>query len=166
MSARRHVALGGCGEAGSQHAPADARELAQEALLQAYRCLAAFNGASRFSTWLAGIALNLARNHLKRAAPCGLVEYGEETLSALAAERDKDDPERRFRNKAALAMLARAIDALPPDMRERVVLIALEGHSYEEAATLLGLALGTVKSRTSRARQKLREDLALQGFFD
>lgn len=148
----------------SVNSPADARDLTQEALLQAYRCLASFNGTSRFSTWLTGIALNLARNQVNRAPRCQFVEYNEENMSGKA--NTLADPPHQHQQKISLGMLASAIEALPPDMREYLVLIALDGHSYEEVAQLLEVPLGTVKSRMSRARDKLRQDLAAQGFFD
>ena len=148
----------------SVNSPADARDLTQEALLQAYRCLASFNGTSRFSTWLTGIALNLARNQVNRASSGRFVEYKEEDMAHLASPLD--DPSRQHQQKAMLGMLSRAIDAMPDDMRKYMLLIGLEGHTYDEVAQLLEVPLGTVKSRMNRARQALREDLARQGFFD
>lgn len=60
----------------------------------------------------------------------------------------------------------RAIDAMPDDMRKCMLLIGLEGHTYDEVAQLLEVPLRTVKSRMNRARQALRQELARQGFFD
>lgn len=148
----------------SVNSPADARCLTQEALLQAYRCLASFNGTSRFSTWLTGIALNVTRNQIRRASKCHFVEYDEESMACMA--NTLDDPAHHHQQKASLGVLACAIENLPADMRKYLVLIGLDGHSYEEVAQLLEVPLGTVKSKMSRARQKLRQDLAAQGFFD
>lgn len=148
----------------SVNSPADARDLTQEALLQAYRCLDSFNGTARFSTWLTGIALNLVRNQVNRAPKCHFVECNEEIMANIT--NTLDDPAHHHQQKASLGVLACAIEDLPADMREYLVLIGLEGHSYEEVAQLLEVPLGTVKSKMSRARQKLRQDLAVQGFFD
>jgi RNA polymerase sigma-70 factor (ECF subfamily) len=148
----------------SVNSPADARDLTQETLLQAYRCLASFSGASRFSTWLTGIALNLTRNQVNRTPKCHFIEYNEESMSNM--KNPLDDPSRHHQQKVTLGVLACAIEALPADLRECLVLIGLDGHGYEEVAQLLEVPLGTVKSRMSRARQKLRQDLAVQGFFD
>lgn len=143
---------------------ADARDLTQEAFLQAYRCLASFNGTARFSTWLIGIALNLARNHVNRAPKSIFVEYCEEDMPNIT--NVSDDPAHQHQQKRSLGVLARAIETLPADAREYMVLIGLDGHSYEEVAQMLAVPIGTVKSKMSRARQKLRQDLVSQGFFE
>jgi RNA polymerase sigma-70 factor (ECF subfamily) len=142
---------------------ADARDLTQETLLQAYLCLASFNGASRFSTWLIGIALNLARNHVSRAPKFRFIEYNEEIMPDT---NTLDNPSLKYQQRAMLGELVCAIQALPAALRESMLLIGLEGHSYEEAAQLQNLPLGTVKSQVSRARQLLRQKLALRGLFD
>lgn len=144
--------------------PVEARDLTQESLLQAYRSLGSFNGSARFSTWLTGIALNLTRNHLNRGPQRFFTGHGEEDLSGIASSRD--DPLFLHLKNAEMAALASAISGLPADMRECLVLVALEGHSYEETAQLLAVPVGTVKSRICRARQKLREELGAQGFFN
>lgn len=60
----------------------------------------------------------------------------------------------------------RALDQLPPDQREAIILVGASGFSYEEAATICGCALGTIKSRVNRARQRLQEILQVQGEND
>jgi RNA polymerase sigma-70 factor, ECF subfamily len=146
------------------HAPTDARDLTQEALLQAFRCLAGFNETARFSTWLTGIALNLARNFVNRSPRGEFVEYQEELLPA-SLEDVSGDPARSHERNTFLGALSSSIDALPEEMREYIVLLGLEGCSYEEIAELLGVPLGTVKSKVSRARQKLREIMKQRGYF-
>lgn len=137
---------------------ADARDLTQEALLQGYRCIEAFKGNSRFSTWLTGIALNLARNHVNRA-PAGIfVEY--EDAGPGAGGHSKGDPLRALQDKEALTALSVALAALPADMRDCLLLVSMEELSYEEIAQTLGFPIGSVKSKVSRARQRLREVLA------
>ena len=148
----------------SFNSPADARELTQETFLQAYRCLASFNGTARFSTWLTGIALNLTRNQIRRAPKCHFVEYNEENMACMA--NTQDDPSHQHQQKVSLVALVCAIEALPADLRKYLVLIGVDGYTYEEVAKLLEVPIGTVKSGVSRARQKLCQNLALQGFFD
>ena len=143
--------------------PADARDLTQEALLQAFRCLATFNGAARFSTWLTGIALNLSYNDARRASKCTCVEFNEENMADLP--NSMSNPAHHYQQKASLGLLACAIEAMPADMRKYVQLISLDGHSYEDVAQLLKIPLGTVKSGMSRARQLLRCELTQKGFF-
>ena len=77
-----------------------------------------------------------------------------------------DNPSLKYQQRAMLGELVCAIQALPAALRESMLLIGLEGHSYEEAAQLQNLPLGTVKSQVSRARQLLRQKLALRGLFD
>lgn len=144
--------------------PEDARDLTQESLLQAYRCLSSFNGHARFSTWLIGIALNLTRNYLNRGPQRLFIENSEDNLSVMRC--DRCDPFVLHQRNVEMAALADAISGLPADMRECLVLVALEGYSYENAAQLLDVPVGTAKSRICRARQKLRDELGAQGFFN
>lgn len=60
----------------------------------------------------------------------------------------------------------RALETLPPDQREAIILVGASGFSYEEAATICGCALGTIKSRVNRARQRLQDILKVQGEND
>jgi len=137
---------------------ADARDITQEALLQGYRCIGSFNGNSRFSTWLTGIALNLARNHVNRAPAATFVEYEDDNLGAEA--HSQSDPLRALENRQALSAMSAALATLPSDMRDCIVLVGMEGLSYEEVAQTLTMPLGSVKSKVSRARQRLRELLS------
>lgn len=138
---------------------ADARDITQEALLQGYRCIGAFQGQSRFSTWLTGIALNLARNHVNRAPSATFEEYADDGHAAVA--HAQGDPLRALENRQALKAMSEALAALPNDMRDCIVLVGMEGLSYEEAAQTLAMPLGSVKSKVSRARQRLRELLSV-----
>lgn len=138
--------------------PDHAEDLAQETFLAAWQKLPAFRQDSQFTTWLLGIALNLARNHRNRGPSRREVELPEESHlellmdSAPAAEEDAA-------NRGAVAALDRALARLPEDMREVIVMVRLEGLSMEEAAAALGVAVGTVKSRLFRARERLAEEL-------
>ncbi|MDD3483796.1 RNA polymerase sigma factor [Azovibrio restrictus] len=142
----------------SVHNPQDAEELAQETFLAAWRSLGSYRGDSRFSTWLLGIALNLARNHCNRSPSRREVELPEaEQLESLLAEGL--DPYELVRQKHKLEALQEAMAQLPPELREVITLVRLEGLSLEDAAGLLDIPLGTVKSRLSRARSRLAEDM-------
>jgi len=129
----------------SRH-PATAEDCVQETFVAAWRSLPTFEHRSRFASWLHRIAVNavLARRR-------GLAARSEATL---------DDP-------ATLEALAggveqspaldveRAIAALPEGARDVLVLVALYGHSHEDAAAQLGIAVGTCKAQLHRARQLL-----------
>jgi len=137
----------------------DAEELAQETFLAAWRNLAGFRADAQFSTWLLGIALNLARNHHNRSpARRWEVELDESAHLEIPATRSSD-PLVQWEQKSSLQALQAAIERLPADMREAIVLIRLEGLSLEQAAGILGVPVGTVKSRLSRAKDKLRSEL-------
>ncbi len=129
----------------------DAEDLAQETFLQAYRSLAAYRGDAKFSTWLIGIALNVARNHANRTAP-PVASLDDEVLDGLAGPAD---PEEAAYCTAKLRAVQRAVGELPAEQRECVALVFFEGLSYEDAGRLLALPTGTVKSRLFRARTKL-----------
>lgn len=141
------------------HNPADAEELAQETFLAAWRGLGSFQGNSRFSTWLLGIALNLSRNHCNRSPGRHEATLPEgEHLDALLV--DENDPAERVHRKQLLRALDRALARLPQELRETTLLVRLEGLSMEEAAELLAIPAGTVKSRLSRARSLLLQSMA------
>lgn len=142
----------------SVHNPSDAEELAQETFISAWRSLPTFRGDSKFSTWLLGIALNLARNHCNRSASRKEVALPEEDiLESLLPQAD--DPSDLAQNKQTLVELDRAIARLPQELRDVIILVRLENLALEEAATLLQIPLGTVKSRLNRARERLVEEM-------
>jgi RNA polymerase sigma factor, sigma-70 family len=136
---------------------AEAEDIAQETFVRAHRALAEFRGDSSLSTWLYAIASRLCLNRLASA------EYriarshnvgGVDDLIGLE-EEPGGDLERAEREAA----LRRAIGELPEERRIVVVLRDLEGLSYEEIATALGLELNTVRSRLHRARLELKDKL-------
>jgi RNA polymerase sigma-70 factor (ECF subfamily) len=127
----------------------DCEDIAQEVFLSAYRHLAAFDpGRATFSTWLWTIARNLSLNAVKKKRPLPLGELPE-ALDARTPETELCEQELSRQLDAALA-------ALPFEQRTAFVLSEIQGLSYEEIAHIEGINLGTVKSRISRARDKLR----------
>lgn len=129
-------------------------DLAQETFLRAFRALPRYigDGRAKFSTWLLTIATRLALNELRRRQGV-LFDFG--TMDAQPAT--KGDPRRDA------ALLGRGIEAavmsLSPPLRAAFLLRELHGFEYAEVATALDVDLGTVKSRLSRARARLREVL-------
>lgn len=124
-----------------------ADDAAQDAFVRAFRFLPRFRGDSRFSTWLLSIARNCALDELRRAKRRARLLDGER------AEVVGGDHGRRLEVREAVARL-------PLDLREPVVLIDVLGMAYRDAARLLGLPQGTVKSRVHRARETLATALA------
>lgn len=134
---------------------AEAQEVAQEAFLRAHRGLADFRGDAKLSTWLYAITSRLCLNRLATGER-RLRRTGEETLMRLSGGEAPDAAVERGELEAALH---RAIAELPEERRIVVVLRDLEGLPYEEIAEVLGLELGTVRSRLHRARADLKNKL-------
>jgi len=129
---------------------ATADDVTQEAFLKAYRSLGTFRGDAKFSSWLLRITHNCAIDAFRRARREGPVP--DDVLAGLAVERPQGSAEDRLR-------IAQAVRRLSPELREPFVVIEVLGFSYEEASTILGVRLGTVKSRMHRARAALARTL-------
>ena len=141
----------------------EALDVSQEVFLRVFRTLSRFRGQSALRTWIYRIVVNQARNrqrwwrrrrradlvslddHLKR---CGDVEATSEVL-----------PDRLLASREAATRIWAAMERLPFDQRTALVLREVDGLRYEEIAFSLDVAVGTVKSRLTRARQALREEL-------
>jgi RNA polymerase sigma-70 factor (ECF subfamily) len=149
--------------------PEEARDLAQETFLQAFRHLASFRGDADLRTWLYRIAVNQARNRwrwwkrrrrdrtVSLDAPAS--EEYDAPLSAGLAGDASADPERQTLARERERALHAALRTLSRPYREVIVLRDIEGLSYEEVALALDLNVGTVKSRLSRGRDELRRRL-------
>ena len=132
---------------------ADAEDVAQEALLRAYHRFARLRERTRFRAWLVRITFRLA---LDRARSAKRREV-RETLWAQPVPRATTED--LAASSEFQAHLARALDAMSPKLRLVLLLAAMEGHTFDEVAALLGLAIGTVKSRLFFARKQLAEKL-------
>lgn len=144
----------------------DARDLAQEAFLRAWSKIGSFREGARFSTWIYTIALNLTRSELRKrrvrqaTKPTSLSggSDGEGERPDPPDPRDGPDVDAARRELFALAM--REVEALEPESKEVIVLRDMQDLSYEEIAEVLGVPVGTVRSRLHRARETLRRLLA------
>ncbi|CDM23314.1 RNA polymerase ECF-type sigma factor [Castellaniella defragrans 65Phen] len=139
----------------------EAEDIAQQAFTEAARSYRTFRGESQLSTWLYGIALNLIRNHLSRAPERRYDFVGDSGLDDLAAE--SVTPEEAAEQTQSMRLLQESLDELPESMRSILLLVGLDNLSYEEAAALLSVPIGTVRSRLSRARAALRDRLEQKG---
>lgn len=119
-----------------------AEDVTQETFLNAYRALPRFRWRAKFSTWLFRIARNCAIESIRTTA------RQERLLRTHTPERTSPDP-------ALRAALRDALGALPAELREAFVFVEVFGFSYPEAATILGLPVGTLKSRMHRTRRLL-----------
>jgi len=145
--------------------PADADDLAQETILQAYRGHHTFRPGSDVRRWLFTICRNAFLRGRRRDARLVETEHGDEAeLEAYAAAFGHALAERRGETRLLDRIelgpaIGAAMDALPPAFRVAVALVDVEGLSYEEAAVVEGVPIGTVRSRLFRARRLLQERL-------
>jgi RNA polymerase sigma-70 factor (ECF subfamily) len=135
-----------------------ANDLAQEGFIAAYRNLRDFRFGSRFSTWLCSIVVNKCRDHLRAKRDSVPVEEVPDLCAASAA-----DPERSASASEIGALLQRALDRLPREYREVVVLKHIEGREYGEIAEILGIRVGALKVRAHRGREMLKDILVRAG---
>ncbi|MGI9429000.1 MAG: RNA polymerase sigma factor [Bythopirellula sp.] len=138
----------------------DARDILQDAFVQAFVKLDSFRGEAKFYTWLYRIAMNLALSHRRRRRPTESLDaakenVGEEPVAQQpAAAQDLIEQERA-------QLLQQALLKLNDEHRQILVLRELEDCSYETISTILELPVGTVRSRLFRARIQLKEQLKL-----
>jgi RNA polymerase sigma-70 factor (ECF subfamily) len=139
--------------------PDTALDITQEAFIKAYRALPRFRGDSAFYTWLYRIAVNTAKNHLaaqrRRPMDIELDLQDPDQFDLHAKLRETDTPEGETLSGELHAMVEKAIDGLPDDLRTAIVLRELDGMSYEEIAQTMDCPVGTVRSRIFRARDAI-----------
>lgn len=143
----------------------EALDLSQEVFLRVFRTMGAFRGQSSLRTWIYRIVINQAKNRQRwwrRRRQSDQVSLDQHVLAHgdLPQRTDAGAPDRLLARKQAAARLWSAMDRLPFDQRTAIVLREFDGLSYEEIAFSLDIAVGTVKSRLTRARQALRADLS------
>ena len=142
----------------------EALDLSQEVFLRVFRTLHGFRGQSSLKTWIYRIVINQARNRQRfwrrrrRSDQVSLDQHVAEH-GDLSQPGDGTSPHRALARKELASRLWSALNDLPFDQRTVIVLREIDGLSYEEIAFSLGVAIGTVKSRLTRARQELRVQL-------
>lgn len=133
-----------------------AADLTQETFFRAFRHLERFRGGSSLKTWLYRVGLNHCRSRLSRRRWFFVPVSEEAAAEGLQLVDGRRDPEQRTLARERGRILHRALAQLPLPFREAVVLCDLEGLTYEEIASVLGIRIGTVRSRIARARGKLK----------
>ena len=130
----------------------DAQDMVQEAYLRAFRFFGGFYGTDA-RAWLLTIVRNTCYTWLKRKqAPEFACDFEE---AVMTKESDTPDPESSHEMKVQAQLINEAIEKLPVEFREVVILRELEELSYKEIALITGIPIGTVMSRLSRARKRL-----------
>jgi RNA polymerase sigma-70 factor, ECF subfamily len=149
--------------------PAEAEDIAQEAFIKAYRALPQFRGDSAFYTWLYRIAINTAKNAVvsRDRSPIDFdldLQNPDESYDMQGRLADTETPEALTLTEEIRTTVNAAIDALPDDLRQAIMLREIEGLSYEEIADAMECPVGTVRSRIFRAREAI--DRRLREVFE
>lgn len=137
--------------------PADAEDITQETFVRAYRHLKKFKGRSSLKTWIFRIALNCSNTRLRRRGRrlARQIDDGEAELERTSDENRS--PEDWMVATDLSAAVRDGLTRLPGHYREAVLLRDFEGMSYAEIASVLGVRIGTVRSRIARGREQLRK---------
>ena len=144
----------------------DVDDVVQEVFVKAFFSLGKFREDAAFGTWITRIAINRARDELKRQSgkvslDADPAEDAVESLRDRLATAEQPDGEVDEAREAAVSgVVARTVARLPDRLRVVVTLKDMEGNSYQEVARILNCSLGTVKSRHARGRARLRQMLA------
>lgn len=138
----------------------DAQDCLQDAMLRIYKALPSFKGQSSFSTWAYRITMNTCLDDLRRKKVRQAASLDQMLDLGWSPADEHNSTERHAENEELKRNLSRAIQMLPDEMRAAVVLRDVQGFSYDEIAVMLSTNVGTVKSRISRGREKLREILS------
>ena len=139
----------------------DANDVAQEALVKAYRGIENFKGKSSFSTWLYAIVNNACIDFIRKNRKVNMIyldrEYEtEEGTYKIQLNNNEDTPEQLFEKKEVQKLVHESINELGYNHRKVIILRDIEYFSYKEIAQILSCSEGTVKSRISRARNNLK----------
>jgi len=127
----------------------EAADALQDAMLSAYRAAAGFRGDSAVTTWLHRIVVNACLDRIRRRQVRATVPLPETGPGEPAQPGDQ------IADRDTALVVHRALAEIPAEQRAALVLIELEGHSVAEAAEILGVAEGTIKSRCARGRARL-----------
>jgi len=135
-----------------------AEDATQDTFVSAYRAIAGFRGGS-FKAWILRIAANSCRDKMRVSRRASIVSLDNlmEEVGDFIADNKTESPEDYAQRRELGRLLDGSLARLPEDQRLVVVLSDIQGLTYEEIAQVIGISLGTVKSRLSRARLRLRE---------
>jgi RNA polymerase sigma-70 factor (ECF subfamily) len=139
---------------------AAADDLAQEVFIKAYQSLPKFRADAEFGTWLYRIAVNHVKDYLRKTARRKEVPLEELGEGPIAVADSVEEEARRGDEEEKRKAVFRVLATLPPKYRLILTMRDVQGMSYEEVASALGIAPGTVDSRLHRGRKMLRKKMA------
>lgn len=142
-------------------------DIAQETFVRAWRALHQFRGDAQFYTWLYRIAVNTAKKSLMDLRRDPVVfestlhkaDEESETSSSQEEQSTQETPETEYAAREIARHVQKALDALPEDIRQAIVLREMEGLTYEEIAVAMNCPIGTVRSRIFRAREAISQQI-------
>lgn len=142
----------------------DAKDLSQEVFLKAYKNMQNFDERAAFSTWLYRITMNTCIDEMRRRKGKQTYSLEEEQEGEEGAMQRQiadmgDTPEESLLRQEQKGEILQALDTLSAEHKAAIILREIRGASYEEIAEIMELPLGTVKSRISRARNQLKEEI-------
>jgi RNA polymerase sigma-70 factor (ECF subfamily) len=143
----------------------DARDVAQETFLRAFRALGGFKGEAKFSSWLYRIALNLCRDWIRRErrAPVSQAPEGVDLIELAAEATPTETIEDLVSRKELGRAVAKAMSTLPEEQRTAIILKEYHGLTFQEIADLLDCPLSTVKTRLYQGLTVVRKQLQQAG---
>ena len=143
----------------------DARDVAQETFLRAFRALAGFKGQAKFSSWLYRITLNLCRDWIRRErrTPVAQAPEGVDLLDLATAAEPSETVEDLVSRRELGRAVAKAMATLPEEQRTAIILKEYHGLTFQEIADLLDCPLSTVKTRLYQGLTVLRKQLQAGG---
>ena len=164
-TACRILTTSGCGIS-------DAEDIAQASFLKAWRSLPTFRGDCAFSTWLYRITINTAKDHIRSHIRHGTVSLtmedsddGEDNIMDVPVTHGSEIPEDAVDKKETILAVREAIEQLPEDQKSVIILRDLHELPYSDISEMLGIEIGTVKSRINRGRQALKSILIRKNIF-
>ena len=137
--------------------PDDAEDLAQEVFVKAFFKLMSFEERARFGTWLQRIKVNHCLNFLKSRRGRSYLELSEKEIATAPELRIEHHPANQVEQDDERARIRAVLDSLPDSLRVPLVLCDVDGLSYVEVQTQLGIGLSATKMRIARARDEFRK---------
>ncbi|MBO5565721.1 MAG: sigma-70 family RNA polymerase sigma factor [Succinivibrio sp.] len=143
---------------------ADASDIAQDAFIKAYRALGSFRGDSSFYTWLYRIVVNAGKNFIETKnryhADVDVDAADFESKDSEGVLTSSDTPDKLIESEELQDVILKALEQLPPDLKQAIMLREVEGMAYEDIAVVMKIPVGTVRSRIFRARKFIEDSMS------